>query len=312
MCLWAILSVNMCSVSLQSRLLYLKDVTYLKWSSRTLSNVTGRRVVINSVPFLNNININKITPVSSRFLRIEHFKCNEEGTKPNLGRGGTGSGKGPVTWKNLLITTLVAGGLSAYMLSLRQEKESAIEKERKRMLGKAKIGGRFELVDQNGKTRKSEDFLGQWLLIYFGFTHCPDVCPDEMEKMAKTVEILGSPDSGFTGEVVPLFITVDPARDTTAIVGKYVKEFSPKIIGLTGSLQQVEAACKAYRVYFSAGPRDDEDDYIVDHTIIIYLINPDGDFVDYYGQNRSANDIANSVLVHKSKFDKSKKTSFFF
>jgi len=214
----------------------------------------------------------------------------------------------PVTWKSLLATGVIGAGLLAFMLYVKKEKEIAMQKERQRVLGKARIGGTFDLVDHNGKPIKSEDFLGQWVLLYFGFTNCPDVCPDELEKMGAVVDKIDGLEN--VPNIQPLFITVDPQRDTQKMIKEYVGEFHPKFIGMTGTIEQISQACKAYRVYFSAGPRDDDDDYIVDHTIIIYLINPDGEFVDYYGQTKDADQVSNSVAVNMKKYEQMNKKGF--
>ncbi|XP_066471234.1 protein SCO1 homolog, mitochondrial [Tiliqua scincoides] len=214
-------------------------------------------------------------------------------------RGGP-SKPGPVTWKTLAITCAVGGGLLATTKYFKKEKEEILEKERQRSLGKPLLGGPFSLIDHQGQPKTNRDYLGQWVLLYFGFTHCPDICPEELEKMILVVDEIDGIRS--LPNLTPLFITIDPERDTKEAIARYVKEFSPKLIGLTGTKDQIDDVARTYRVYYSSGPKDEDNDYIVDHTIIMYLVGPDGEFVDYYGQNKKNSEISASIAGHMRQY----------
>ncbi|KAI5097361.1 protein SCO1-like, mitochondrial [Silurus meridionalis] len=220
---------------------------------------------------------------------------------PPSSRGNKSTEKkiGPVTWKSLAATFALGGTLLLGMKYFKKEKEEKFERERTKSLGKPSLGGPFSLIDHNSKPTKSEDYLGQWVLIYFGFTHCPDICPDELEKM---IEVVDEIDRIKTlPNLTPILITIDPERDTPEALTAYVKEFSLKLIGMTGTKAQIEQVSRAYRVYYSQGPKDEDNDYIVDHTIIMYLVGPDGKFVDYYGQNKKSAEISSSIASHMRK-----------
>lgn len=172
-------------------------------------------------------------------------------------------------------------------------------RERKRMetaaarVGRPKIGGPFLLTDQDGKPFGDKDLLGKWSMVYFGFTNCPDICPEELDKMTVVVDSIS--DSHKT-DILPVFITCDPARDDVAAVKTYVKDFHPSLVGLTGTYDDVKKTCKAYRVYFSTPPNTKPgDDYLVDHSIFFYLMDPTGKFVDAFGRSMGAQDVANKV-----------------
>ena len=158
-------------------------------------------------------------------------------------------GRFTFSWFNLVATSIGCGLLYVSYLFIKAKKDVELEKERKREIGKTMIGGTFELLDHTGKKVTDEDFKGKWVLLYFGFTHCPDICPDEMEKMAEVVDKLEVERKRMRveEEIVPLFISVDPERDGVKEVAEYVKEFHPRMIGLTGTAEQVLKACKAYR-----------------------------------------------------------------
>lgn len=208
--------------------------------------------------------------------------------------------KGPISWKTVLVVFSL-GGASLYAFKITKEKkELQIQKERNRSVGKAAIGGPFDLVDTKGQPKTNKDYLGKWILLYFGFTHCPDICPDELEKMILAVNKVNS--SPNCDKVVPIFITIDPERDDVETMAAYVEEFDPNLVGLTGAKDKIEEVSRNFRVYFSVGPKDEDNDYIVDHTIIMYLIGPDGSFMDYYGQNKTDEQVAGGIAAHMRKY----------
>ncbi|KAM6436401.1 protein SCO2 homolog, mitochondrial [Liasis olivaceus] len=201
----------------------------------------------------------------------------------------------------LLVVAAVGLQLLLGWLYLRSEKEKRERQKRIEELRKVAIGqGDFQLVDHTGRPCSKGDLKGSWVLLYFGFTHCPDICPEELEKMSRVVDLLDR--DPRLPRLQPVFITVDPERDTVAAVAKYVKEFHPRLRGLTGSPEQVREAGRAYRVYYSAGPKDQDDDYLVDHTVILYLLSPDGLFMDYYNRYKTDAKIAQSIKGHMTTY----------
>lgn len=156
--------------------------------------------------------------------------------------------------------------------------------------GAAMIGGPFSLTDQDGKARTQADFRGRFMLVYFGYSFCPDVCPATLAEMGAALDKLGS----RKRRVVPLFISIDPERDTPKVLKDYLKSFGPDFIGLTGSTKNVERAAQAYHVYILKHPLPGGS-YSMDHSGVIYLMGPDGRFVTYYedeiGPDRIAEDL---------------------
>lgn len=197
----------------------------------------------------------------------------------------------------LLVTLLFGGGLLSAWGYVYFEKQQELRRRRVEQLRQVALGqGTFSLLDHTGRRRSKRDFLGSWVLLYFGFTHCPDICPDELDKLSAVVSELDQDAS--LPPVQPLFITVDPERDDVAALAHYVKDFHPRLVGLTGTEEEVKHAGRDYRVYASPGPKDEDGDYIVDHTILIYLVSPDGLFLDYYNRMKNQDQIVDSVRNH--------------
>ena len=152
------------------------------------------------------------------------------------------------------------------------------------------IGGPFTLIDQSGATVTDKDVLKKPSLVYFGYTFCPDVCPLDAQRNADAVDILA--EQGL--DVTPVFITIDPARDTPQVLADWTSAISPKMIGLTGSAEQIKAVSAAYKTYYKQQPASDEN-YLMDHSIYTYLMLPDAGFVEFFDRDIAADKMAAKV-----------------
>ncbi len=157
------------------------------------------------------------------------------------------------------------------------------------------IGGAFTLTDQNGKTVSDRDFRNRYMLVFFGYTYCPDVCPTTLSTVAGALDKLGPT---FTKKVVRIFITVDPERDTATVMKTYVEAFGPTIQGLTGTPEQIAKVAKDFKVYAAKVKSDSPDSYTVDHSAILYLMGPDGKFVAHFTHGISVDDLVAGFKKH--------------
>ncbi|KAF3903317.1 hypothetical protein AA313_de0201125 [Arthrobotrys entomopaga] len=204
---------------------------------------------------------------------------------------------GPFSFRAGLLFLLTGVGLYTYFAYEKGRMERKRVADSHKGVGKARIGGEFTLTDHNGKRVTDKEVRdGKFSLVYFGFTHCPDICPEELDKMAEMIDKVFEK----KGKVLrPIFITCDPARDTPKVMKEYLVEFHPALVGLTGTYDEIKDVCKKYRVYFST-PRDLKEgmDYLVDHSIYFYLMDPDGNFVEALGRQHTSQQAADIISSH--------------
>jgi cytochrome oxidase Cu insertion factor (SCO1/SenC/PrrC family) len=186
--------------------------------------------------------------------------------------------------RQMLIPYLLLVAALAGVLLWHQSRPGDSELGRVVSTGTTLVGGDFTLTDQAGRKRSSTEFRGRYMLVYFGFTMCPDVCPTTLAVMADALDKMG--DAGK--RIVPIFITIDPERDTPKVLAPYVKAFGENFIGFTGSVAEITAAKKLYRVYGEKKPLDESKGlaggYGFDHSSVLYLMGPDGKIVSYYDE----------------------------
>ena len=159
--------------------------------------------------------------------------------------------------------------------------------------GTALIGGPFTLIGQDGKPVTDQAFRGKYMLVFFGFTHCPDICPAELQVMSAALDELGPK----ANEIIPIFVTLDPERDTPRVVADYVKNFGRRFVGLTGSPEQVAEAAKAYRVTYSKFQEEGAkpDDYTIDHSALVFLMGKDGEYLAHFAYGTPAAKMAETL-----------------
>jgi cytochrome oxidase Cu insertion factor (SCO1/SenC/PrrC family) len=191
----------------------------------------------------------------------------------------------------LALALFIVGCLSTLSVAQPSPDRSGAELMDAVMWNREPIGGPFALTDHNGTRRTDRDFRGKLMLVYFGFTFCPDICPTDLLQMALAMDKLGQ-----AGEMVqPVFITVDPERDTPEHLKQYMALFHPSFVGLTGDASAIREAARAYRAYYKKIEWDDRSDYLVDHSAFIYLMGRDGEYLGFFPPGTSAEQIADII-----------------
>lgn len=204
--------------------------------------------------------------------------------------------KSPINWKSVLVMGVVGVSLIMYTKYYRgTQHKNAVQV---RTYGKPALGGPFELVDYDGKRVTNDTFLGEYVLIYFGFTSCPDICPTELQKMKKALALAAKEKD--LPHIRPVFITIDPERDTPIVMKKYHQEndYPADMVWLTGTMDKIDAAAKQFHVYYSIPTLDErqgDNDYLVDHSIFFYLMGADGQFMEFFGKNMTATEVAEKM-----------------
>jgi cytochrome oxidase Cu insertion factor (SCO1/SenC/PrrC family) len=180
----------------------------------------------------------------------------------------------PAPWIRTLLVVASLFGCDVTMAA--EQQPSAAQMMDDLMYGRGPVGGPFTLTDQNGKRRSDSDFRGKLMIVYFGYTYCPDVCPADLMAITQALDALGP----AAEDVQPLFITIDPERDT-ALLAEYVSAFHHSLIGLTGSPEEIRKVADAYKAYYVKVPDERSGGYVIDHMGAIYLMGRNGEYLGF-------------------------------
>ena len=191
----------------------------------------------------------------------------------------------------VVVTGLIVGAVTALAV-FPEARARLLPAAGVKVIGQALVGGPFTLTDHTGKRVTDQDFSGRTMLVFFGFTFCPDVCPSALQVVSAALDKLGPKADRF----VPIFISVDPERDTPAQLASYVQSFHPRLVGLTGTPAEIDAAVKAYRVYVKKVPDPKSTaGYTMDHTSLIYVMGPDGAYRTHFAHTTNADAMADRL-----------------
>ena len=198
--------------------------------------------------------------------------------------------------RHVALAVLILAGIASQPAAQTSSSRSAAALMDAVMWNREPIGGPFALVDQDGTPRTDADFRGKFLLIYFGFTYCPDICPTDLQNIGLAMDRLGKAGDG----VQPLFVTLDPERDTADHLKEYVALFHPRMVALTGDAAAIGKAADAYRVYYARVPTKGGN-YTVDHSAFIYLVGRDGKYLGFLPPGTDGDRIAEAIRPHLSR-----------
>lgn len=196
----------------------------------------------------------------------------------------------------VVILSAVIAILSIYILLTSDLAPKPLSGEGNQINNEALIGGEFTLIDQDGNEFSSQKMKGKLSLVYFGFTFCPDICPTSLEKLNKVISTLDK----YQIDVLPIFITVDPNRDKPMLLKEFLGHFHPKLIGLTGSEEEVKKVAELYKVYYAIAENQtkENDKYMLDHSSFIYLMDKEGKYMKHFYMNSTAEEIIEYIRIN--------------
>lgn len=195
-----------------------------------------------------------------------------------------------------IVKMILSAGLLALLAACNPAPDGSVPAEMEPPLAGAKIGGTFTLTNQDGGRTSEEQFKGQYRIIYFGYSYCPDVCPVDLANIMLGLKQAEKDNPALTKKIQPIFISVDPERDTPAVLKQYVSAFHPRLIGLTGSPEEIAAVAKKYLIIYDIRKDEGSSEYLVDHSRQAYLFGPDGEPLALLPYDGTPQDVAAEIV----------------